>query len=56
MTRTEYRKAHWADLRSGDMYQGDDPEPGRAWWILPAAILGGLAWVAVIRAIYWSLT
>lgn len=50
--RAREAMGHWADLRSGEMYQGDveEPHPGTklAAWILLFALIGLLGLIAGI--------
>ncbi len=34
----------------------DEYGPASGWWIIPSAILGGLVWILIIRAIWSVLT
>lgn len=36
----------------GEGLYEDDDRPNSGWWILPSAVLGVIAWIFIIRAIW----
>lgn len=46
--RARESMAHWADLRSGDMYQGNEPAPQRFNVVFWLAICAGITLAAAM--------